>query len=135
MMDEEAQTAGGIIPEDVRTQINRLHEAVDRERLPRGVRQEIIATLRHAMLPRRRRKTDPRIDAAYADYQSGMRGLEFYRKHIPNHGAKSHYRRRSDERRLMNSIHQRLSRERKAAQKTQPPAQPIEAQECQGKPA
>lgn len=115
MSNAQQEMDGGALPEDVRMEINRLQETIEREHLPRSARQEVVTTIRLAILPRQTRRADPRIDAAYADYQAGMRGLALYRKHIPNHATKGHYRRRADERRLMNSIHQRSSRERKAA--------------------
>jgi len=117
VMNEVTQTESRTIPQAVRTDISRLQETVEREQLPRSVRQAVIVAVRRAVLPRQGRRTDPHIDAACADYQAGMRGLELFRKHIPAHNAMSRYRRLAEERRLMNNIHQRFCRERKAARK------------------
>ena len=117
-MNKQKPDANNTIPEDVRTEIDHLQKTVECGRLPREVRQNIVKTIALLIVPiRRRRKTDRRIDAAYADYKANLRRLELYRKHIPEHDKKSRYRRRIEERRLMNAIHQRISRERRAARK------------------
>lgn len=109
------------IPEEVSKVIDALGKIVERDQLPSDVRQKITAAVRQAVLPRQKRRKHPQLDAAYADHQAGMRGLALYRKHIANHDKKSRYRRRTEERRLMNSIHQRSSRE-KRARRTLPPS-------------
>ena len=114
-MSMSNQNSNLAMPEEVRAEVEALRNVVEQADLGRKTRIDVITAVRRALLPRRPRKPDPRIDAAYADYRAGIRGLGLFRRHIPNHSTKAHYRRAADERRLMNSIHKRMSRERKAA--------------------
>jgi len=105
--------------ERVRTAIGGLVEAITAEQLSAEDRRDIVEQVRKRVLPRRRRK-NPGLDAAYEDYLEGMRGIELFRKHIPDFSKKGHYQRQADQRRMMNGIHQRLSRERKRGRAANP---------------
>ena len=101
------------IPAAVVAAVQGLREAVDREGLPYSLRVRLALALKRELVPRR--KPGPRcsrLDAAYDDYRVGVRGLELFRKHIPNHDKLSQWRRATKEKRLLNALQKRASRER-----------------------
>jgi hypothetical protein len=102
------------VPEAVGVAIGQLRAVVENERLPYGARVEVAAAVRRLIVPRR--KPGPkgsRDDAAYADYRSGLRGLALFRKFIPGHDKMGRWRRRIEERRFMNTLQKRASRDRR----------------------
>jgi hypothetical protein len=101
------------IPEAVERAIRELEHAAERERLSYDARVFVSATVRRRVVPRRRpgRKTS-RLDAAWIDYQAGVRGLQLFRKYIPGHDRMSCWRRAFRQKRLMNTLHKRASRDR-----------------------
>ena len=109
-----------IIPESIATLVERLHEAANQEGLSRNARLKTVFAVRRAIVPRRTpgKKKDKRLDQAYSDYHSGMRGLKLYRKHIPNFQKMSRWRRKVEERRLLGNLQKRTERERKRKQHT-----------------
>ena len=74
--------------------------------LDRPSRLRLVNILRRELLPRKPkgRKCDPRITAAFEDWQSGTRGVELYRKHIPGFKNMNRYRREVESRKLMEAI-------------------------------
>ena len=54
------------------------------------------------------------VSAAYQDFMSGMRGIDFYPKHIPNWTKHSHWRRKAEARMLLEAVRARRRRGRKA---------------------
>jgi hypothetical protein len=105
------------IPEAVSVLIAQLRTAVEDECLPYGARIQIAVAVRRLIVPRRKSgPKDSRADAAYADYRSGQRGLELFRKYIPGHDKMGRWRRRIEEKRLMNTLQKRASRDRRGAQ-------------------
>jgi hypothetical protein len=82
--------------------------------LDRRTRKSLAASFRQQLLPKRRagRKPSKEITAAYADWKSGMCGLQLYRKHVPGLDSMSRWKRQAKTRALMDAIR---SRERRAS--------------------
>jgi hypothetical protein len=80
-------------------------------------RRKIVTAFRLAMIPKRRagRKLSEAITAAYTDWKFNIRGVALFRKHILNWERLSRWRRRAEERSLMDAIYSRNRRERKQA--------------------
>jgi len=74
--------------------------------LGRKAGHEIVRAFRSVLVPRRRPGKRPRADitAAHADWTSGMRGPQLYRKHIPNLDKFNWYRKKFEIRRLNEAI-------------------------------
>jgi hypothetical protein len=74
--------------------------------------------------PKRQRKRTEELNEADRDYLAGLRGVALYRKHIPGYAKLSRWRRKAEQKRLMDSLHKRASRARakegKAACKPDP---------------
>jgi hypothetical protein len=105
------------LPDSVRVALDRLREAVNQQNLPYPVLRRLAAVIQRAILPRRKSgRKGWRLDAAWADYHAGIRGLELFRKHIAGHDKMGRWRRQIEERRLMNSLQKRASRGRQRAQ-------------------
>ena len=123
------------IPEPVRAAVEQLREAVDQEHLPYSVRDRLARSIRRQLVPRR--KPGPkgsRLDGAYQDYQAGMRGLPLYRKHIRGHDHMSLWRRAFKERRLLNALQKRTSRENSRRQRSRSADSRRRFGECDGNP-
>jgi hypothetical protein len=102
------------IPDSVAAAVGRLREAVEQERLPYEARVRLSIAVRRQVVPRRKSgPKDSRLDAAWADYRTGLRGLKLFKKHIPRHDKMGRWRRKIEEKRLMNTLQQRASRERR----------------------
>lgn len=106
------------IPQSVAALIDQMGQTADELELPYAVRVKVAAAARRAMLPKKTpgKKSDHRIDNAYADYRTGVRGLELYRKHIPHHDRLSRWRRVAEEHRFLKNLQKRAQREKKARQ-------------------
>jgi hypothetical protein len=106
---------GGLnVPESVREVLEQLRRVIDEADLPYPLRIRVARLARGAIV--RRRKPGPkgsRHDDAYRDYKAGLRGLSLYRKHIRGHDKMSRWRRAYRERRLLNALQKRASREAK----------------------
>jgi hypothetical protein len=104
------------LPEPVAALVDLLGKAADELELPYAVRLKAAVAARRAILPRKTpgKKSDHRIDNAYTDYRTGVRGLELYRKHIPHHDRLSRWRRVAEEHRLLKNLQKRAQREKKA---------------------
>ena len=101
------------IPEAVERAIRVVEQASDRERLSYDARMVVSATVRRRVVPRRKPgRKNSRLDAAWIDYRAGIRGLQLFRKYIPGHDRMSRWRRSFRQKRLMNTLHKRASRER-----------------------
>jgi hypothetical protein len=101
------------VPESVRGVLEQLRRVVDEAELPYTLRVRVAHLAREEIVPRR--KPGPkgsRYDAAYRDYKSGLRGLALYRKHIRGHDKMSQWRRAFREKRLLNALQKRTSREK-----------------------
>jgi len=102
------------IPELVRAAVEQLRRAVEQAQLPYSVRARLARSIRRRIVPRRKPgPKNSRLDAAYRDYRAGSRGMPLYRKHIPGHDKMSQWRRAYRQRRLMNALQKRASREKK----------------------
>jgi hypothetical protein len=77
----------------------------DRLKIVRVFRSQIIPPGR----PGRRRKE--RITAAHRDWKNGIRGVALYRKHIEGWDKHGQWRRKGEERRLMDAIRSRERRD------------------------
>jgi hypothetical protein len=90
---------------------------LDRRELSR-----IVRAFRSQLLPPRKpgRRRNKEITAAHADWQSGLRGVALYRKHIPRFDQMSRWRRQAKIRALMDAIRSRERRARKRARNDQP---------------
>jgi hypothetical protein len=77
-------------------------------------RRMIVTAFRAVMIPRRRagRKPSEALTAAYADWRSNIRGVTLFRKHISNWERLSRWRRKAEQRSLMDAIYSRNRRER-----------------------
>src|SRR5262249_7654656 len=71
-----------------------------------------------ALIPRRRpgRRPSRELDAAYQDWQAGVRGVTLYKQHIKGYAGMSRWRRRDETRKLMEGLRRRKRRERQAQQ-------------------
>jgi hypothetical protein len=100
--------AAEVIATEAGQQIARAYGHLDR----RG-RMRLVSTFRRQLIPPRKpgRKRRQEITAAHADWKSGMRGEELYRKHIAGYDRMSRWRRKSESRDLRDAIR---SRERRA---------------------
>jgi len=104
-----------VLPKTITALIDLLRQAADREALSHDARLAVVFALRTAIVKKRKagRKSDNRLDRAYADYRSGMRGLGLYRKHIRNFPKLSRWRRRFEQDRLLKALNKRAERDRK----------------------
>jgi hypothetical protein len=103
------------VPQAIAALIDLLRQAADREALPRDARLDVVSAVRRAIVHKRKagRKSDERLDPAYADFRTGTRGLALYRKHIPNFRKLSRWRRRVEGDRLLKTLNKRAERDRK----------------------
>ena len=103
------------VPQAIAALIDLLGQTADREALSHDARQDVVSAVRRAIVHRRKagRKSDERLDRAYADFRTGTRGLELYRKHIPNFRRLSLWRRRVEQDRLLKALNKRAEREKK----------------------
>lgn len=77
---------------------------------PHEVRH-LVSFFRKRLAPRQAgRKRSPILDAAFADWQAGLRGNALYSKHIPRYDKMGRWRRKAEQQRLMNSIYSRHRR-------------------------
>lgn len=58
------------------------------------------------------RRPKEQITAAYLDWTAGIRGVQLYQKHIPKWEQKSRWRRKAEQRVLLDAICSRARRER-----------------------
>jgi hypothetical protein len=86
------------------------------EDLTRDECLRLVSVFRAGMVPRRRagRRPKPHVTAAYLDWKAGTRGVELYRKHIPGWEKHNRYRRRGEQKALMDAIRSRRRRERRS---------------------
>lgn len=121
-MSSSATDATCSIPQAVVSLVDLLRQAVDGEGLPHAARLKVVAAVRHAIIPKivaknkTRSKKRQRLDAAYADHKAGVRGLELFRKHIPNLAKLSRWRRRIEQNRLLKALQKRAERDKKHRQ-------------------
>ena len=87
------------------------------DRLSRDEFIKLAKTFSSAIVPRRKpgRQPKARITAAYLDWKAGMRGVDLCRKHIPGWEGHNHYRKRGEQKELMDAIRSRSRRERGSA--------------------
>jgi len=83
--------------------------------LPPRQRRSVVTAFRRALLPPGRpgRRRSKEITAAYADWTSGVRGLELYRRHIHRFDRMGHWERNVRMRALMDAIRARKRREQR----------------------
>ncbi len=107
------------IPEPIRAVIDQLREKCDQVALPRAIRLKVATAVRNNVVPKLkaspRRKSNHVLDAAFADYKSGIRGLPLFSRHIRNYASLSRWRRKVEQDRLLNALHKRVEREKKQA--------------------
>lgn len=77
-------------------------------------RRQILRAFRLAIIPRRRagRKQIEALTAAYEAWKRGMRGVALYQTHIPRWERLSRWRRKGEQRSLMDAIYSRKRRDR-----------------------
>ncbi len=92
------------------------------DRLLRRDRMKAVATFRRVLIPAKRpgRRPKETITAAYRDWTMGMRGVELFRTHIPGWTRHNYWRRKAESQSLMDAIHTRARRERKARRDSSP---------------
>jgi hypothetical protein len=75
---------------------------------------KVLAAFRRTLLPARRRgrRREERITKAHKDWRAGIRRIALYRAHIPGWGKHNRYRRRAEEKALMDAIRSRERREK-----------------------
>ena len=110
-----------VMGHDVRAALAKLYatEAAQRirelgDRLSRDEFIKLAKGFRSAVVPRRKpgRQPKARITAAYLDWKAGPRGVDLCRKHIPGWEGHNHYRKRGEQRELMDAIRSRNRREK-----------------------
>jgi len=103
------------VPQAIAALIDLLRQAADREALSHDARLDVVSAVRRAIVHKQKagRKNDERLDRAYTEFRTGTRGLELYRKHIPNFRKLSRWRRRVEGDRLLKTLNKRAERERK----------------------
>jgi hypothetical protein len=77
----------------------------------------IAAEFRAKLAPRERRRGRKRssaLNAAFADWKSGMTGNALFVRHIPRYSTMSRWRRLAEQRKLMNSLYSRARRDRES---------------------
>jgi hypothetical protein len=86
-------------------------------------RRQIVTAFRSVMIPKRRagRKPSETLTAAYTDWKSDIRGVALFQKHIVNWGRLSRWRRKTEQRSLMDAIYTRNRRERGKSSTTESP--------------
>lgn len=77
-------------------------------------RRQIVSAFRLTMIPKQRagRKPSASLTAAYGEWKAGTRGTALFRKHISNWEHLSRWRRKSEQRSLMEAIYSRNRRAR-----------------------
>jgi hypothetical protein len=83
--------------------------------LERRDRLKIATAFRRQLIPPRPpgRRPKEAITAAHRDWKAGVRGLELFRRHIPDFDKKGHWRRKGESQALMDAIRTRHRRERR----------------------
>lgn len=104
-----------MIPKSITNIIDQLRTAANEAKLSSKVRRAIASAVRRAMLPRRSKKRNW-LDDAYDDYKGGIRGVQLYRKHIPDLDKLGRWPRERAQRRLRQALAKRAERERKRAE-------------------
>jgi hypothetical protein len=90
-----------------------------REQLGESLTREdylrVARAFRSAVVPKRKpgRRRQAHVTAALADWKTGIRGEALYRAHIPGWEKRGKWRRKHEERALMDAIRSRDRRERK----------------------
>jgi hypothetical protein len=83
--------------------------------LDRAARVKVSRAFDRVLVPREKRppgrKRKAAITAAYLDWKAGMRGHQFYLKHIPGYSGMGRYRRECAQRRLNEAIRSRRRRD------------------------
>lgn len=102
------------LPATVLETAKELRDAVAQRELSGRQRAQLDRFLAAILKPTHRpgRKPSARVGEAHRDFAAGMRGIPLFRKHIPNFEKLSRWRRRIEQRRLMDAIHKRASRAR-----------------------
>lgn len=105
-------------PQSVNTAVDLLRSTADQAALSLAARRKLATAIRVAIVPKGRpgRKPHDRLDKAFADYKGGLRGLELFRRHIPNFKKLSRWRRAVEQGRLRKNLEKRAQRERKKRQ-------------------
>jgi hypothetical protein len=120
--DDDQKTSGLGTPEEPATEACRIaHEAGSEivsklgPTLGRSQRMKALVALRRVLFPPKRpgRKRKELVTAAHRNWKDGVRGLALFRVHIPGWEKHSRWRRKTEERALMDAIHTRDRRERK----------------------
>jgi hypothetical protein len=77
-------------------------------------RRQIVSAFRSALIPKQSagRKPSASLTAAYGEWKAGIRGAALFRKHISNWERLSRWRRKAEQRSLMDAIYSRNRRER-----------------------
>jgi hypothetical protein len=77
-------------------------------------RRQVIIAFRSAIIPRKRagRKQSEALTAAFEAWKGGMRGLVLFQTNIQNWDRLSRWRRKAEQRSLMDAIYSRNRRER-----------------------
>jgi hypothetical protein len=103
------------VPEPILAIIGRLKQSVEEVLLPRAVRLNIVTLVRCSLIPPSKPgRKNPAIDAAWPEYERGVRGIRLFR-HIQGHSDMNQYHRRAVENRLLDGLRKRAAR---AAAKT-----------------
>ena len=73
----------------------------------------VARVFRSAILPKRKpgRRPKAQVTAAYQDWKAGVRGVALFRKHIPGWEKHGEWRRKAEDRALMDAIRSRRRRE------------------------
>lgn len=95
-----------------------LRVSIATEDLSIPVRRKVLGTLRRGILPKSLLKGSSskrdRLNRAYADYKTGVRGTQLFEIHIPHYNKLSWWRRRMEQTRLRKALEKRAQREQKA---------------------
>ena len=95
-----------------------LRAAIATEDLSLPARRKVLGTLRRGILPKNILKSfstkRDRLDRAFADYKTGVRGTQLFEKHIPHYKTLSWWRRRVEQTRLRKALEKRAQRQHRA---------------------
>jgi hypothetical protein len=111
-------TSKAAISQQIQSLMESLGAAIATEDLSIQARRKVLGTLRRGILPKNILKSfstkRDRLDRAYADYKTGVRGTQLFEKHISYYKTLSWWRRRGEQTRLRKALEKRAQREQRA---------------------
>jgi hypothetical protein len=113
------RTSKPAIPPQIRSLVEALRAAIAAENLSLAARRGVLGALRRGVLPKKKPKSfsmrrirqNERLNRAFWDYKTGMRGSALFEKHVPGWKTMSRWRRRVEQTQFRKAVEKRAQRE------------------------